>query len=214
LHPCGRDRRARDAVFVERQVDPTHCAPSLCSDSEHRTRSNKHRSRTVELSTRSWLAHLGQPAAQLQLTLTHITVHVDDGCTVPGTVTRSRPRSRPARISIDVESTCSPRRPSSIVAPSSRLFDPDRLEQLTRRCLLPGCRWAAGRSSPWPGSRGSPRTASTAMANSWRARDGTWRSTRSTTPSPEESLLAIRGCPRAPSDLLDRRAVLLLEKAG
>lgn len=117
LHPCGRDRRARDAVFVERQVDPTRCAPSLCSDSEHRTRSNKHRSRTVELSTRSWLAHLGQPAAQLQLTLTHITVHVDDGCTVPGTVTRSRPRSRPARISIDVESTCSPRRPSSIEPP-------------------------------------------------------------------------------------------------
>ena len=121
VHPCGRDRRARgrDAVFVERPVDPTRCAPSLRSDVGAR-----HPQQTlVELSTRSWLAHLGQPATQLQLT--HITVHVDDGCTVPGTVTRSRPRSRPARISIDVESTCSPRRPSSIEPP----LRPDRLEQ-------------------------------------------------------------------------------------
>ena len=93
VHPCGRDRRSRgrDAVFVERPVDPTRCAPSLAG-SDVGLGARHPQQTLVELSTRSWLAHLGQPATQLQLT--HITVHVDDGCTVPGTVTRSRPRTQ------------------------------------------------------------------------------------------------------------------------
>ena len=62
-------------------------------------------------------------------------------------------------------------------------------------------------------SRGSPRTAPTAMANSWKARDGKWRSNRPLARSSSHCLLAIRGCLRASSDLLDPRAVLLLEKA-
>ena len=78
-------------------------------------------------------------------------------------------------------------------------------------CLAVGGWKVIGRVLAAVISRSSPRTASTAKANSWRARDETLRSARSAARS--SCLLAIREYPRASSDLLAPPAVLLLEKA-